>query len=301
MTSKKHERLAVRLTDIIIRLNNGERLNIHDLADEHKVSVRTIQRDLNERLALFDYAEAGSSHYQLNKNKQGHLSQAEIRRIANFASIQDLFPEVDRRFFQEKLSQSITVKGFQYENIRHKQREFDRITKAIDENRYIEFDYQKVRGKKTETQLKHHKLQPYHLLNKNGIWYVVGLKEQQQRIYCFTQMNNIQLSEETFVCDPEIKEEILATDSLFFGNRISEIVLQVNAKVAGYFQRRDLLPNQELVRHLDNGDLLLVCKNIHPREITPIVQYWIPHIRVISPVEVQQKMEEGLREYLGLI
>lgn len=85
---------------------------------------------------------------------------------------------------------------------------------------------------------------------------------------------------------------------MFFGNQISEIVLQIDAKVAGYFERRDLLPNQELLRKLDNGDLLLICKDVHPREVVPIVQYWIPHIRVITPSSVQTQMQDLLESYL---
>lgn len=110
----------------------------------------------------------------------------------------------------------------------------------------------------------------------------------------------MQISTKTFACSEEIKEKILGTDSLFFGNHISEIVLQVNVEVAGYFERRDLLPNQELIRQLDNGDLLLACKNVHPREVVPIVQYWIPHIRIISPSEIHKQMTEVLNNYLSI-
>ena len=106
------------------------------------------------------------------------------------------------------------------------------------------------------------------------------------------------MSTQTFTACEDAKAQILSTDSLFFSNHISEIVLQVDACVAGYFQRRNLLPNQELIRRLDSGDLLLACKNVHPREVVPIVQYWLPHIRVISPIEVQGEMEEVLRGYL---
>lgn len=108
----------------------------------------------------------------------------------------------------------------------------------------------------------------------------------------------MQISTKTFACSEEIKEKILGTDSLFFGNQISKIVLQIDEKVAGYFERRDLLPNQELVRKLDNGDLLLICKDVHPREVVPIVQYGIPHIRVISPSGIQEQMTKVLRNYL---
>ena len=299
MGSKKHERLAYRLSDIIIRLNDGERLNIDTLSQDYQVCTRTLKRDFQERLAILDFSETGPQFYRLSPKKFGYLDTVEIKRFANFASVQDLLPQIDRQFFQQQLNQSILVKGFAYENIQERMHDFKAINQAISECQYIEFDYRKVSDSATDNNNKNHRLAPYHLLNKNGIWYVVGRWNEQTRTFCFTQISNLQVNAETFECSEDIKAEIVATDSLFIGSQISEIVLQVNAKVAGYFERRDLLPNQELVHRLDSGDLLLVCKEVHPRDVIPIVQYWIPHVRVISPNSFQRQMEEVLRGYLG--
>lgn len=294
MKAKKHERLAYRLVDIISRLNQGERLDIHELAADYQTTVRTIQRDLNERLALLEYSESGSRYYSLNKSRQGHMNDEEIRRIARFASIQELFPDVDRRFYQEKLHQSILIKGFQYENISDKQREFDLLTRAIADKRYIEFTYRKTGG----TESKSYRLQPYHLVNKNGIWYLIGIDGHQQKTYCFTQIENLALQVDNFADNPALREQIRATDSIYHGNQLSEIVVSVDSKVAAYFKRRALLPNQETVRELEDGALLLASKNIHPNEIVPIVRYWLPHLHIVSPAGLQQQMEGEMREYL---
>ena len=293
----KHERLAYRLSDIIVRLNDGERLNIFELADTYKVSIRTLKRDFQDRLTLLELYEEGPQFYRLHPSNIGYLDIADIQRFASFASVQDLLPKMDRQFFQEKLNQSVFVKGFAYENISERTDDFRTINQAINSFQYIEFDYRKVTDHAANNS-KHYLLEPYHLLNKNGIWYVVARYHGQTRTFCFTQISNLQVNTKTFDSCEDVKTEIMATDSLFFGNQISEIIVQVDAKVAGYFERRDLLPNQELIRRLDNGDLLLVCKNIHPRDVIPIVQYWIPHIRVISPSSVKVQMEEVLRGYL---
>ncbi|WP_425500275.1 WYL domain-containing protein [Pelistega suis] len=84
-------------------------------------------------------------------------------------------------------------------------------------------------------------------------------------------------------------------DSISHGNQLSEVIVQVSAQAAPYFLRRNLLPNQETVRRLDDGGLLLACKNIHENEIVPIVQYWITMAKIVSPIELQQK----LRDYLA--
>ena len=46
----RNEKLSHRLVDILTRLNSGESLNPVDLAHEYHTSLRTIQRDLGERL-----------------------------------------------------------------------------------------------------------------------------------------------------------------------------------------------------------------------------------------------------------
>ncbi|WP_201554106.1 helix-turn-helix transcriptional regulator [Psychrobacter immobilis] len=294
----KHEKLAYRLSDIIVRLNAGERLNIFELADTYKVSIRTLKRDFQDRLTLLELYEEGPQFYCLHPSNIGYLDIADIQRFASFASVQGLLPKIDRQFFQKKLNQSIFVKGFAYENISERSDDFRNIDQAINSCQYIEFDYRKVVDYATNNNSKRYLLEPYHLLNKNGIWYVVGRYHGQTRTFCFTQISNLQVNTEIFECCEDVKTEIMATDSLFFGNQISEIVMQVDAKVAGYFERRNLLPNQELIRKLGNGDLLLACKNIHPREVIPIVQYWIPHIRVISPSVVKKDLESAISKYL---
>ena len=64
------------------------------------------------------------------------------------------------------------------------------------------------------------------------------------------------------------------------------------------FTRRNLFPNQEIICRLENGELLISCKNIHEREIIPLVQYWIPYLTIISPSELQEKMAKTLQQYL---
>lgn len=291
--SKAQEVLSTRLADILTRLNEGKTLDVHQLAEDYGVSLRTAQRDINRLSSLLN--TTGQRYYSLDKNRYGQLSRDEIGRICRFASICDLFPKTDRQFFEEKLQQSITIKGFQYENIKSKETVFKLLTDAIAERRAISFDYTKVSGNET----KSYRIEPYHLVNKNGIWYLIGLDDGQQKTFCFTQIDQVQLTNEIFVHDEALLNQIKETDSIYHGNHISEIIIKVSAYAAGYFLRRTLLPNQETVRKLDDGSLLLACKNINPMEILPIVQYWIPHIHIVSPVELQEKVEQNLQAYLN--
>ncbi|AWX15727.1 transcriptional regulator [Mergibacter septicus] len=291
----KHEKLASRLAIILSRLFTGERLNIKALMDEFSVSEKTIKRDLKERLVSLPWQEAGPIYYQLDPKQRILPSTEDIQRFARFTGIKDLLPKIDQEFYQEKLLENIHVKGFYYEDSSQYLSIFVEVKKAIDEKRELLFSYQKA----NENNKKDYQIQPYSLLNKNGIWYLIGLDQGKQKTFCLSQISLPRLLNNTFIPKPEILENIRQSDSISFGNQLNEVVIKVSKKVSPYFLRRKLLPNQEKVHKLENGDLLLFCKNINELEIVPIVRYWIPHLVIISPAELQEKMEYELRDYLN--
>lgn len=293
----KNEKLAARLGLILTKLNAGETLDIHQLAEEFSIGIRTLQKDFNERLSYLEWEQAGPRFYRINRNQLGVFNQDDIERFARFASVQDLFPKLDQEFFKKQLVESIQVKGFQYETISHRHREFKQLQQAVENHQVITFTYQK-QGEKTTT---HRSVEPYVLLNKNGIWYLIGLENGKQKTFCFTQMSFIKVDEKTFELDQNFLKEIESSDSISYGNQLNEVIIKVNAEVAHYFTRRNLLPNQEIIRQVDNGELLISCKNIHELEIIPLVQYWIPHLVIVSPSELQNEMITKLQSYIANI
>ena len=54
---KSHDKISIRLIQIIMKFNNGEKSSVEELAAEFNVNIRTIQRDLNERLSYLSKAE----------------------------------------------------------------------------------------------------------------------------------------------------------------------------------------------------------------------------------------------------
>lgn len=292
--SSKHDKFAFRLSRILEQLNAGKRLDIQALAEEFQVNRRTLQRDLNERLDFLAWEEQGPRYYSVDKSQLGHLTPEDIQRFARFCSIQDLFPEIDRRFYQKHLTQSVQVKGVQYENIDHLKDQFDLIQKAIDSHHLIEFHYVKA-GSSTG---KYYRIEPYALINRIGVWYVIGIHEGKQKTFCFSQMRAASITKEQFEFSQSLHDSLFEGDSIYYGNQLSEVVVQVSPTAAPYFLRRNLLPNQSLVKSLEDGGLLLSSTKVNEREIVPIVQYWIPHLTIISPAELQEKMVAKLREYV---
>lgn len=291
---KKNTALALRISEILQQLNQGKRVDINQLSEHFGVSIRTLQRDIKERLAFLDWEENGARYYKLNRQGQGILTPQDVERFALFASISELFPKIDQQFYQEKLNESVKVKGIEYEDIHHLDKEFNLIQQAINSHQFIDFNY----VKNGQIQGKFYKIAPHCLINKNGIWYLIGTDSDKQKTFCFSQIRMLKVLNETFEPNQQLLSEIKTTDSIYFGNQINEVLVKVSASVAHYFLRRNLLPNQELVHRTENNELILKCKNIHEREIVPLVQYWIPHLTIISPNGLQGKMVEQLQQYL---
>lgn len=292
---KKNDVLAQRISLILARLNQGERIDINQIVEEFDISLRTLQRDFNERLAFLSWEEFGPRYYKINRSKLGILDEQDIQRFAIFASVSDLFPKIDQAFYEEKLTESVQVKGFQYEDISHLDKEFKQLQKAIEAHQYIDFCY----TKSGQIQSKFYKIAPHSLINKNGIWYLIGIDNEKQKTFCFTQMKMLKVLNETFEPNQQLLEEIKTNDSISFGNQISEVLIKVAKEASPYFLRRNLLPNQELVHKSENNELILSCKNVNEFEIVPLVQYWIPHLIIISPSGLQGKLVERLNQYLN--
>lgn len=297
---KSTTQLAQRISLILVELNKGKRIDVNELADEFNVSIRTIQRDIKERLNFLPWDELGPRFYRLDRQKLDILTEEDIQRFALFASISNLFPEIDKVFYQEKLTQSVQVKGVQYENISHLKEQFNELQLAIQQNKLISFKYKKINSENSTF----YQLEPYLLTNKNGIWYLIGTDKNQndkQKTFCFTQISQLKVLSETFIPNQKFIENIKNSDSLSHGNVMPEVVVRVSAFAAPFFLRRNLLPNQKLLHKLESGELLLSAQNISQLEILPLVQYWIPHLTIISPQSLQEELKDNLLNYLNKI
>ena len=101
-----------------------------ELAQEFNVSLRTIQRDMRDRLIFLPFIN-NQKGYRLDTTFLGKFDIEDINRFAKFASIKDLFGKIDQDFFQKYLTDSIGIKGFNIEKIDGKHANFDVIHQAI--------------------------------------------------------------------------------------------------------------------------------------------------------------------------
>ena len=106
------------------------------------------------------------------------------------------------------------------------------------------------------------------------------------------------INESHFVPRAQVESELEKTDGIWLGATRQRVLLQVSAKVAGFFRRRNLIPNQQLEKETSDGDILVSSTVAHSDEILPIIRYWIPHVRILEPTAYQDLLEHSLAIYL---
>jgi predicted DNA-binding transcriptional regulator YafY len=297
MANDTHDTLVYRLAQILIKLNQGERLDPLSLADEFGVNPRTIQRDLNERFAYLPL-EKVNGRYRLDPVFLGKLSTRDIERFAGLAGVRGLFPSLGddflRDIFDSRLRDTMLVRGHHYEDLSGKEALFKELEAAIAGCRLLAFDYAKTDGVK-----RYAGLAPYRLLNQKGIWYLAAVDGGKLKTFSFSKLSNLSTLDETFVRDAGMDARLLRDESIWLTERQFTVRLLVAPDVAGYFKRRRLIANQVVEEEREDGSLVVSAEVGHPNQILPIVRYWIPHIRVVGPQPLKRELEQSIADYLG--
>ena len=296
MTDSHHETLVYRLSQILVKLNQGLKLDPKVLADEFKVNLRTIQRDLNERFAYLPL-EKLDGYYRLDPTFLGKLSTKDIERFASLAGVRGLFPSLSddflRDIFDDRMQGALLVKGHNYEDLRGKEKLFGALEKAIYDRKQVSFDYAKEGSLKSYTGIA-----PYKLINHKGIWYLTAVDADKLKSFSFSKIQHLKVLDTVFDWDATIDTKISSDDGIWHSETQREVVLKASPEVAGYFKRRKLIANQVIEKELSDGSLIISAKVSHDNQILPIVRYWIPNLTIISPESLQAELEQGLTAYL---
>lgn len=293
VASSKHETLANRLADILTRLNSGYRLDISQLAAEYEAHPRTIRRDFIRFEACNIPLQKEGTVYFLDPKYLGQLTFRDIQTFSQISGISHLYPKLDVSFLRELLDSRVyDAKGYSVEDASQFKYLFRLFSKAILCSQQISFVY------KGEPRI----VEPYKLLHHHGSWYLAAVRKGELRAYRLSQVevNEHQHQLCGFKPDEKILKQLENEDSIWFSNEKKiEVILNIHPKVTSYFKQRALFPEQQIIKHLDNGGLLISTHISHYQQVLPLVRYWIPHVKILKPVGLQREFEEELKSYLN--
>lgn len=282
-----HDTLAKRLGIILTRLNTGESLSLANLSQEFNVTERTLQRDFNERLAYLPIERNGSKYY-LDPKYLGRLGKSDIRPILEELGLSTIFPFFDALSFSRlanKQTPPFLYKNLKVEDVSPYKDVFKLLTNAIQNSLIVSFNYEK------RSYLNFH---PYRLINDSGCWYLAGMHEGSIKLFRMTRLDRVTTSKAKFVKLDDIEEQIKKGNHIWLSDKPVELVLKIDAIIAKEFLDREILPEQNVLKVLDDGTLLLTSKIDKQESIIPILRYWLPNIEILSPLELKHSILQDL-------
>lgn len=295
-----------RIKAILDLLNQGYNLSTPSLVERFNISKKIIQTDFKDFILpllpnetiYYDYS---SKTYRAKNNflSKTLFNSKELAIIAVLKnkstdkySDHDLKANVDELFFkfEKELSNQLYSKS-SVEKIDKFQNELIQLENAIENKNIVKCFYNN----------KHREIYPLKILNLEGFWYLIVFEAIDNKIKTF-HLNTIKNVE---VLLNEYSFDITKVDS--FNNAINAyhkldsnivITLYADKEVSRYFLRKPLNKTQRVLKQYDDKsiDLEIIVTNL--MEIIPTIQRYIPHVKVIEPLELKEAIKKNIDDYV---
>ncbi len=296
-----------RLSYILTKLSNGDKLSTIKLAKQFETTTRKIQLDFTEYiLPLFNddtiYYDFSEKCYLSKTNflYKTFLSADELGIISILkAKSKDKYSDDDFAIktnalfekFEDSLKHNIYT-DISMECFEDKKDEIIQIKNAIKTKNEIECIYND----------KQRKLQPLKILNLENFWYLINydLEYKEVRKYHLNSISNIKVLDTKFEFDDDIIESFDNAINAYFKPHIKPFVIELflHQEVSKYFIRKPINNTQRVLKTYENGSCDIETYITSYMEIIPTIQKYMPYIVVISPDELSGFIKENLDEYM---
>ena len=141
-------------------------------------------------------------------------------------------------------------------------------------------------------------IQPLKIANFEGFWYLLAMREGVLKKYYLKNISHTTMLESHFHVDASIDRRLDDALSVWFQEDVEpfDIVLHADKVAAKYFRRRPL-PTQRTESMGEDGSMEFSVRITHEMEILPIIKYWIPHLHIMAPDWIQERVEAEISAY----
>jgi len=301
-------------------LNSGNFPNATTLARDLEVSTKSIQRDIEfmrDRLNLpieyhpqkFGYHYTGEvASFPTMQITEGELVALVIaeKALEQYRGTQFEKPLLSAiRKIEQSLPDTISLNLADIEHtISFRTRAepilnleiFDALAKATAHRRQLELTYRKAGSSQGEPRL----VDPYHLANINGEWYLFAWDHARKDIRTFVpaRVQSVKQTGKTFPRPEKFSLEKRLRDSfgVHSGEGQFDVVLRFNARVADYIREKKWHESQQL-RELKGG-VELRMKLSSLVEIERWVLSWGGDVTVLKPRDLAEAVKRAARTVL---
>ena len=174
---------------------------------------------------------------------------------------------------------------------------FDALAKATASHRQLELVYRKPGSKQTERR----QIDPYHLANINGEWFLFAFDYLRKDIRTFvpSRIQSAQPTGRTFPRPQKFSVEKILRDSfgVHSGQGDYKVVIRFDAYAADYIREKRWHPSQELRERKDGGvELRLKLSSLG--EIQRWILGWGGSALVLEPAELVASVKEAAQHIL---
>lgn len=175
---------------------------------------------------------------------------------------------------------------------------FDSLARATAARQQLELTYRKPGVQRTELRI----VDPYHLANINGEWFLFAYDHLRKDIRTFVpaRIKSIRETGKVFLRQQKFSLESRLRNSFGVqsGRGSFEVVLRFHERVADYIREKKWHDSQEL-RNLDDGGVELRMKLSSLAEVERWVLSWGGHAVVLRPPELAQSVRQAARRILA--
>lgn len=298
-SGSKYDRLSY-IYDRLSRSPDG--VTIKDLAEELKVSTKTVQRDLHEALSGSGvYCDGRRWKLSRNSAEDGLANEERIvlgvlDSLAKHAGsafynkahqlLEQVTCQLDHPLFANLDSETLSEEHIKI---------FSMLEGAIKARHHISAMYTSVNKKKRTVLLK-----PLRLAFFDGYWYLLAFDAEDKdtfKKFHLKSLSSIIEREDSFVYPNDIATTLEKAYSVWFSlNKSFEVRLWVDKEIAPYFERKPY-HGQSIEGRDADGSIEVVLKATHEMEIIPIVFWYLPHVRILEPKWINEMLMEKIAAY----
>jgi predicted DNA-binding transcriptional regulator YafY len=175
---------------------------------------------------------------------------------------------------------------------------FDALAKAAARRQQIELAYRKPGQPQPEKRL----VDPYHLANINGEWYLFAYDHARKDIRTFVpaRMQSVKPTGKTFERPQKfsLEKRLRGSFGVVSGQGEHEVIIRFNARAADYVREKKWHESQQL-RELKGGGVELRLKLSSLAEVERWILSWGGDATVVKPRELAEAVQSAARKIMG--
>ena len=316
-----------RIYAILNAVKEGPYPNCRTLAENLEYSQKTIQRDIifmQDQLGIPISYNASMHGYELNGGGEDFpVFEAQVEDLAALClmyqamqsvqgtKLSEVFrPSFDRLIRQFDGRFNMTLEDldglFSVKASGHLQVDltlFGKLAEAVLHGREITFNYRKSAGKKADKR----RLRPYHIVEMNGGWYVIGhdIDRDSLRTFAMQRVKGLKLRKATFTKPEDFHIGDYTDGSIGVrnhnGNDAVEVVIHVRGWMARIVQERQWHHSHKikvLDEHGEKAELRMKLRDM--AELKRLLLGWGRYAEVVEPKELRDAVKDEAAEVMKI-